>query len=80
MYCDDCGRETHLGECHGIFQRLHERLRMRQLKGLATYGESIDESALDGLSEALDEALDLCVYLQKAIDQRLPHVGDGGMR
>ena len=53
-----------------IFQRLRARILARELKGIATYGESVDESTLDGLEELLDELIDAAIYTLKAIDQR----------
>lgn len=55
----------------GITERLKIRLEERKLVGLRKYGKELTpETDVDLLDEAIDEALDLAVYLM-ALKQKL---------
>ena len=59
-----------------VFPRLIAEIERRNRKGLETYGRALETfNGRDALWDALEEALDLCVYLMQAIMER---ESDGG--
>jgi len=59
-----------------VTERLKRRLDERREKGLAEYGVTVDEAEeRDWIQEAIDEALDLAVYLERHLLRREPQAG-----
>jgi len=49
-----------------------QRMKTRSRQGMKKYGMAIrdnDRPLIEWLNEALEEAMDLCVYLQRAIEE-----------
>lgn len=57
---------------HGTEARVCALIAKRQALGLQKYGTTVEENALshrEWLQHALEEALDLAIYLQRSIEE-----------
>lgn len=53
-----------------LYERIVDDLTLRERLGVERYGIGIEDAEKDWLIEAYEEALDLVVYLRRAIDDR----------